>query len=293
MEEFVASTIRTSIPLTLAGVGSLFAVRAGIFHLGIEGLMLAGAFAAVGVAHETGSVALAVVGALAVSAVLSWAYWLLMDKLGADSVIAGLGVTTLSIGGTAFFMDAIFGQRGRLDSLVGLPRPVRGPQSGLGAYVSELSLLGWLTPLFVLVAWAILRRSRLGLRIVAVGTYSYGAQAAGIDEQKVRLQAMMLTSVGAALAGVELSLGGLSAFSEGMTNGRGFIALAAALFGLLHPLGTAGAAVFFGAAEAVGIVTQVQGIDCAAAPVHPDGPVRVDDHCCNRECRRAQPRRRR
>ena len=266
MEEFIASTIRTSIPLTLAGVGSLFAVRAGIFHLGIEGLMLTSAFTAVGVAHETGSVALAVVAALTVSALLSWAYWLLMDRLGADSVIAGLGVTTLSVGGTAFFMDVIFDQRGRLDSLVGLPRPIRGSQSGLGAYVSELSLLGWLTPLFVLAAWVILRRSGLGLRIVAVGTYSYGAQAAGIDEQSVRLQAMMLTSVGAALAGVELSLGGLSAFSEGMTNGRGFIALAAALFGLLHPLGTAAAAVFFGAAEAVGIVTQVQGFDVLPRP---------------------------
>ena len=266
MEEFIASTVRTSIPLALAGVGSLFAVRAGTFHLGIEGLMLASAFTAVGVVHETGSVALAAVAALGVSAVLSLAYWMLMDKLGADSVIAGLGLTTLCIGGTAFFMDAIFDQRGRLDSLVGLPRPVRGPQSGLGAYVSELSILGWLTPLLVFAAWLILRRSRLGLRIVAVGTYGYGAQAAGINEHRVRLQAMMLTSVGAGLAGVELSLGGLSAFSEGMTNGRGFIALAAALFGLLHPVGTAAAAVFFGAAEAVGVVTQVQGIDVLPRP---------------------------
>lgn len=266
MEEFVASSVRTSIPLALAGVGSLFAVRAGIFHLGIEGLMLASAFAAVGVVHATGSVVLAVGTALVVSALLSLAYWFLMDRLGADSVIAGLGLTTLCIGASAFFLDAIFDQRGRLDSPAGLPRPIRGARSGLGAYVSELSLLGWLTPVLVLVAWVILRRSRLGLRIVAVGTYSYGARAAGVDEQRVRLQAMMITSVGAALAGVELSLGGLSTFSEGMTNGRGFIALAAALFGLLHPVGTAAAATFFGAAEAIGVVTQVQGIDVLPRP---------------------------
>lgn len=266
MEEFIASTVRTSIPLTLAGVGALFAVRAGIFHLGIEGLMLAAAFAAVGAAHATGSVMLAVGAALVVSAVLSYVYWFLMDKLGADSVIAGLGLTTLCIGGSAFFLDAIFDKRGRLDSPAGLPRLVRGADSGLGAYVSELSILGWLTPVLVLVAWVVLRRSRLGLRIVAVGTYSDGARAAGVDEQRVRLQAMMITSVGAALAGVELSLGGLSTFSEGMTNGRGFIALAAALFGLLHPVGTAAAAMFFGASEAVGVVTQVQGIDVLPRP---------------------------
>jgi len=266
MEEFVASSIRTSIPLALAGVGSLFAVRAGIFHLGIEGLMLASAFAAVGVAHATSSVLLAVGAALAVSALLSLVYWALIDKLGANAIIAGLGLTTACIGGTAYFLDAIFDRRGRLDSPVGLPRPIRGAEDGLGAYVSELSILGWLTPVLVFIAWMILRRSRLGLRITAVGTYSYGAQAAGVQEQRVRLQAMLLTSIGAALAGTELALGGLSAFSEGMTNGRGFIALAAALFGLMHPLGTAAAAVFFGAAEAVGVVTQIQGFDLLPRP---------------------------
>ena len=266
MEEFVASSIRTSIPLALAGVGSLFSVRAGIFHLGIEGLMLASAFTAVGVAHSTGSVVLALGAALVVSALLSLAYWGLIDKLGANAIIAGLGLTTLCIGGSAYCLDVVFDQRGRLDSPVGLPRPVSGADSGLGAYVSELSIIGWITPGLVLVAWVILRRSRLGLRITAVGTYNYGAQAAGVHGQRIRLQAMMLTSVGAALSGAELALGGLSAFSEGMTNGRGFIALAAALFGLLHPLGTAAAAVFFGAAEAVGIVTQVQGVDVLPRP---------------------------
>ena len=266
MEEFIASTIRVSVPLALAGVGSLFAVRAGIFHLGIEGLMLAGAFTAVGIAHRTESVILAVVGALVISAILSWIYWLLMEKLRADAVIAGLGITGFAVGGTAFFLNVVFDRRGRLDSVVRLPRPVSGPQDGVAAYVNELSILGWLTPPLVVLAWFLMRRSQFGLRLTAVGTYSYGARAAGVHEGRTRLQAMLLTSVGAGLAGVELSLGGLSTFSEGMTNGRGFIALAAALFGLLHPIGTAAAAVFFGAAEAVGVVTQVKGVDFLPRP---------------------------
>ena len=266
MEEFIASTIRVSVPLALAGVGSLFAVRAGIFHLGIEGLMLAGAFTAVGIAYQAESVFLAVLGALVVSAVLSWIYWLLMEKLRADAVIAGLGITGFAVGGTAFFLNVVFDRRGRLDSAVGLPRPVSGPQEGIAAYVSELSILGWLTPPLVLGAWFLMRRTQFGLRLTAVGTYSYGARAAGVYEGGTRLRAMLATSVGAGLAGAELSLGGLSGFSEGMTNGRGFIALAAALFGLLHPFGTAAAAVFFGAAEAVGVVTQVKGFDLVPRP---------------------------
>ncbi len=267
MEEFVASTIRVSVPIALAATASLFAVRAGIFHLGIEGLMLSGAFTAVGIAHRTGSLILAVSGAVVISAVVSWIYWLLMEKLGANAVITGLGITGFSLGATSYFLVVIFGQRGRLHSPVRLPRPVTGTQEGLAAYVNELSILGWMTPLLLLLSWFLMRRSQFGLRLTAVGTYSYGARAAGIDEGRIRLQAMMLTSVGVALAGTELALGGLSAFTHGMTNGRGFIALAAALFGLLHPIGTAAASTFFGAAEAIGVVTQVRGITVLPRPL--------------------------
>ncbi|MEM8924906.1 MAG: ABC transporter permease [Actinomycetota bacterium] len=266
MEEFIASTLRSGTPLALAAVGALFAVRAGIFHLGIEGLMLASAFSAVAVAHSTSSVALALVAGVIVAAVLSVLYWALMEYLAADAVIAGLGLTTLCVGGSAFLLDALFDQRGRLDSPVGLPRPVRGAESGPAALVTELSILGWLTPLIVLLAWVVLRRSRLGLRITAVGTHPYGAKAAGVPEGPTRLAAMLLASVGAALAGVELALGGLSGFSEGMTAGRGFIALAAVLLGLSRPFGTAASAFFFGAAAAVGIYTQINSIDVLPRP---------------------------
>ncbi|MEM7274381.1 MAG: ABC transporter permease [Actinomycetota bacterium] len=266
MEEFVASSLRSATPLALAAVGALFAVRAGIFHLGIEGLMLASAFAAVAVAAETSSVALAVAVALVASALLSVIYWALMEYLRADAVIAGLGLTTLCLGGTAFLLDAIFDQRGRLDSPVGLPRPVRGADSGLAAFVTELSILGWLTPVITVVAWVILRRTAFGLRLTAVGSYSYGAQAAGVAEGRVRLQAMLLASIGASLAGVDLALGGLSGFSEGMTAGRGYIALAAVLLGLTRPFGTAFSALFFGAAAAIGVVTQIRSIDLLPRP---------------------------
>ncbi|MEM9607262.1 MAG: ABC transporter permease [Actinomycetota bacterium] len=266
MAEFIASTLRSGTPLALAGVGALFAVRAGIFHLGIEGLMLASAFTSVAVAHETSSIPLALAAALVASALLSVLYWALMEHLRADAVIAGLGLTTLCVGGTAFLLDAIFDQRGRLDSPVGLPRPVRGADDGLGAFVTELSILGWLTPVLVVAAWIVLRRSGLGLRITAVGTYAYGARAAGVSGARTRLAAMLLASIGASLAGVELALGGLSGFSENMTAGRGFIALAAVLLGLSRPFGTAVSAFFFGAAAAIGVYTQINSFDALPRP---------------------------
>ena len=261
MEQFVVTTIRLSVPLILAGLGGLFSVRAGIFHIGIEGLMLAGAFVTVALGSALGSVWLGILGAMAVNLILSWVYWFLIDRFKADMIIAGLGLTTLCVGGTAFLMNAIFNERGSMTSLVRLPQPVVGPQEGILAYVSELSILAWMLPLFIFIVWLLLRRSRLGLHIAAVGEYPYAAEAAGVNISRTKLYAMLITGACCALAGAELSVGGLAAFSENMTNGRGFIALAAILFGTLDPLRTAFAGLFFGLADAVGITSQIYARD--------------------------------
>ncbi len=257
MEQFVVTTIRLSVPLILAGLGGLFSVRAGIFHIGIEGLMLAGAFVTVGLGTALDSLWLGMLGAIIVNLLLSYIYWFLIDRLHADMIIAGLGLTTLCLGGTAFLMNALFNKRGSMSSGVRLPQPVLGPQEGLLAFVSELSLLAWLLPVFVLAGWLLLRRSRLGLQIAAVGEYPYAAEAAGVSISRTRLIAMLITGFCCALAGSELAVGGLAVFSENMTNGRGFIALAAILFGSMDPIRTALAGLFFGLADAIGINSQI------------------------------------
>ena len=156
-------------------------MRAGIFHIGIKGLMLAGAFVTVGL----GSVWLGILGAIAVNLMLSFVYWYLIDRLAADMIIAGLGLTTLCVGGAAYMMNAIFGVRGSMMSDLRLPQPVVGPQEGLLAYVSELSILAWLLPLFIVGVWIALRRSRLGLHIAAVGEYLYAAEAVPAGWQRL------------------------------------------------------------------------------------------------------------
>ena len=257
MDQFVVTTIRLSVPLIFAGLGGLFSVRAGIFHIGIEGLMLAGAFVTVAVGSALGSIWLGILAAIAVNIALSFVYWFLIDRLNADMIIAGLGLTTFCIGGTAFLMNALLGKRGSITSSVRLPQPVFGPQEGILAFVSELSLLAWVMPAFVFIVWILLRRSRLGLQISAVGEYPYAAEAAGVNISRTKLYAMLITGLCCALAGAELSAGGLAAFSENMTNGRGFIALAAILFGTLDPIRTALAGLFFALADAVGINSQI------------------------------------
>ncbi len=257
LDQFVVTMLRSSTPIILAAVAGLFAIRAGVFHLGMEGLMLAGAFTAVAAGTAAGSVWVGLASAVAVCLVLSVLYWILIDRLRADTVIAGLGLTAICVGGTAFLMQAIFSQRGSMQSSVHLPRPVRGIDSGLLSFVSELSVLTWVLPVLVLMCWILLTRSRLGLQIAAVGEYPYGAEASGVNQSRIRLYAVLVTGVGCALAGAQLSVGDLSAFSENMTNGRGFVALAAMLFGARSPLYTALAGLFFGFADAFGILMQI------------------------------------
>lgn len=257
LDQFTVTTLRAATPIVIAAVAGLFSIRAGIFHLGIEGLLLAAAFTAVAAGTASQSVWIGLFSAIIVCLILSFIYWYLIDRLKADTVIAGLGLTALCIGGTAFAMQVLFGQRGQMASSVKLYRPVTGVQEGWLSFVSELTIITWLTPLFVFAAWLVLRRSRLGLKISAVGDYPYGAEAAGIKQSTVRLHALLITGFGCAIAGTQLAIGDVAGFSENMTNGRGFIALAAMLFGGFSALYTAFAGLFFGFSDAFGIFIQI------------------------------------
>ena len=257
LDQFVITTLRSSTPIIIAAIAGLFAIRAGVFHLGMEGLMLAAAFTAVAASTVTGSVWLGLICAVIACSLLSLIYWFLIDRLRADTVIAGLGLTAICIGGTAFLMHSIFGQRGSMHSDVRLPRPVTGADHGVAAFVSELTIITWCLPLFIILGWVLMTRTQLGLRISAVGEYPYGAETAGVNRSYMRLYAILITGFGCALAGAQLSVGDLSNFTENMTSGRGFIALAAILFGARSPLYTALAGLFFGFADSFGILIQI------------------------------------
>ncbi len=257
MEQILATTLRSAAPLVLVATAGVFAFRAGIFHLGLEGLMIVGAFTTVAVGDATGSVEFGILAAIGVCMALSAVYWWVIGPLGANVIIAGLGLTSIGLGGTAFALGAIFDRRGSMFTDTVLPRPVSGITSGPGVIVSEHSILVWITPLIVLAAWLVLRRSRFGLRLAAAGEYPFAARSAGVNPSVVRLQALLLAGALCALGGAELSVGALHNFTENMTNGRGFIAFTAVIFGAWHPVGAAFAGLFFGLADAVGIQSQI------------------------------------
>lgn len=257
MEQFIATTLRVASPIILVALGGLFAYRAGIFHLGLEGLMLIGAFAAVAGTIWTNSVVLGILIAVLACMVVSAVFWVVIVPLRANAIIAGLGLSMLGVGATSFAVAALFDTRGQIRAPAGLWRPVTDVNSGPLAAVSELSVLVWLMPLIAFVVWIVLRRTRFGLRLAAVGEYPFAARSAGVSVARMRFMALMISGALCALGGADLALGSLRSFQENMTQGRGFLGFSSMLFGAGDPIGTTFAALFFGLAEAVGIQAQL------------------------------------
>lgn len=261
MEQFVATTLRVAGPIALVALGGVFAWRAGIFHLGLEGLMLMGAFFAVAGTVLTGEVLIGLLLAILACTVASFVFWLVIVPLRADPIIAGLGLSITGVGLTSFLLQVMFGQRGTQYADEGLWRPITGVASGPQGALSELSVIVWTVPLVTLVAWVVLRRSHFGLRLAAVGEFPFAARSAGISPSRMRLVALLAAGVLCAIGGADLALGSLGAFKENMTEGRGFIAFTAVIFGGGGPLGTVLASLFFGAADAIGIQSQLAARD--------------------------------
>lgn len=257
MTDFLNHGLQAGVPLALVALGGVIAYRAGILHLGLEGLMLIGAFVAVTVTVKAGSVLLGVAAAVAVGAVVSVVFWLLIDVFRADVFIAGLGLSLTGLGVTSFLLEAIFHTKGAVHAGAGLPSVIPGNSTVLGGLLSGLSVLAWATPVLAFVTWLVLRRSRLGLRLAAVGEYPFAARSAGVNVGATRCGALVVTGMLCALGGAELALAAINTFGENMTQGRGYLAVTAVLFGAGHPFGAVAAAFFFGLADSLGVQSQL------------------------------------
>ncbi len=257
MEQLIATTLRTSAPIALVALGGVIAWRAGIFHLGLEGLMVIGAFFAVAGTVATGEVLIGLLAAIVACLIASALFWVVIVPMRANAIIAGLGLSIIGVGATSYLLPVLYGKRGILEVDQGLWRPITGVQAGIAGALSELSVMVWLIPAFVLVVWVLVRRTSWGLRLAAVGEHPFAARSAGVDPARMRLVALLACGVLCALGGAALSLGSIVAFRENMTEGRGYIAFTAVIFGGGGPIGAAVASLFFGFAEAVGIQTQL------------------------------------
>ncbi|MCK4206566.1 ABC transporter permease [Brucella pituitosa] len=252
MEDFVIAILRSGTPLIYVTLAGVIAQRTGIWHLGLEGLMIAGACATIIGIVLTQSIWLALLIAIVVCVVGSILFWFVVEKLKANQIIAGLGLTGLGLGGTALAVQSIFGTQAAVSAPFGLPRI--GP--AFGAYGS-LSILVLMMPFVVFAMWVVLRRTRFGLRLAAAGEHPFAARSVGVNPAVMRLVALMIGGILCALAGAELAAGSLQIFTQNMTAGRGFMGFAAVIFGAGHPIGASLAATFFAVVGALGIRAQL------------------------------------
>lgn len=252
MIDFLVSILRSGTPLIYVTLAGVLAQRAGIWHLGLEGLMIAGACAVVIVTQQSNSLALGLVVAILICVAGSVLLWFVIEKLRANPIIAGLGLTGLGLGGTDLAVQAVYSSEAAVRSPISIPRLGHG----LGSF-SVLSVLVVAMPFVVFGVWVFLRRTRFGLQLSASGEHPFAARSIGVDPSRIRLIALVLGGILCALGGTELSLGSLQIFAVNMTAGRGFMAFAAVIFGASHPIGASAAALFFSTVEFLGIKAQL------------------------------------
>ena len=252
--QLLASTIRNATPLVFAALGGMFSERSGVVNIGLEGLMLIGAFAGVVGAFFTGSAVVALGCALAAGLIFALIHALMCVTFEADQIISGTAINLLALGGTGFLMVSVFGSAGtspRVEGFGEVPIPFVSDIPVIGPALFSQSVLVYLMYVMVPVTFFVLFRTPFGLRLRATGESPEAVDTAGVSVGRMRFYGVALSGLLASLGGIYLSMGLLSAFTENMTNGRGFIALAALIFGRWNPIGAAGAALLFGFALAV------------------------------------------
>jgi simple sugar transport system permease protein len=271
----VASTLRVSVPLILCALAGVLCERAGVIDLGLEGKMLLTAFATAAVGVTSGSLGLALMAALAVGVALSMLHGYACVSHRGDQVVLGMAITMTAAGLSVVLGIAWFAQGGQtppVPEAVRLSRwfvgagevvaqvPLIGPTLALAFFGHNLMVYGAL--LLVVGVWWLLYRTRFGLRLRAAGENPTMIDAAGVSVKALRYQALALNGMLSALAGAYLVIAQNPSFIPNMTAGRGYMALAALIFGKWHPVGALWACLLFGFLDAVSI--RLQGAELPA-----------------------------
>ncbi|MBX6353675.1 MAG: ABC transporter permease [Thermoflavifilum sp.] len=258
-----ASTLAMAVPLALPALGGTFSERTGVVNIAMEGIMLVGAFFAVTFAYYTGSAWLGLLIALVMGAIVAAIFAWAAIRLAADQVVLGMAVNIFAAGLTAFLLDTIFGYTGTPPNTPQLPSvdiPFLDHIPFIGAILSHQSILLYVMLVLVVLSHWFLFHTKLGLRMRAVGENPLAADTVGLNVWRLRYLGVIIGGVLSALGGAYLSIGILHSFDVGMTGGRGYIALAAMIFGKWTPFGAFGASLLFGFANALAIALQGHGV---------------------------------
>ncbi|QBE48345.1 ABC transporter permease [Leucobacter triazinivorans] len=263
-QDLLSSVLRSLIPILLAALGGMLAERVGIFNIGLEGMILIGAFCGVAASFFTHNWLVGVIVAMVAGALFSLilGYGSVYRK--GDPIVLAIAMNILAVGMTSFLLVAIFDVQGVFQDpgIDGIPTwriPFLADLPVIGAFFS-LTPLGYLALLLVPVLWVVLFRTPLGLRLRGVGERPLAAATMGVDPRRYQLGAVIASGALAGLGGAQLALGNVVQFTENMSAGRGWIAVVAVMLARAHPVGVLGAALLFGFADAIGFRLQSFGL---------------------------------
>jgi general nucleoside transport system permease protein len=265
--DFIATSVRVATPIALAAIGGTISERSGVVNIALEGIMLVGAFFGVVAALATGSTWVGVGAAVLAGVLFAAVHAFVSITLKADQVVSGTAINILALGVTGFLMTVLYGHPGTTDPITTLPAviPFFGPTTGVvgaiwnwiyTAFLSYSAIEYFAVFAAIFGQWA-MYNTRWGVRLRALGEHPRAADTVGINVIAGRYWAVLVSGALGGLAGAELSLAQVGTFTENMTNGRGFIALAANIFGRWTPIGSYLASLLFGAAEALEIKLQL------------------------------------
>ncbi len=249
-----AAMLRFATPLMFASLGGLFSERSGVVNIGLEGMMLMGAFFAILGADKTDSWVLGLLIGVLAGAALASVHAFFAISLRADQIVGGTAINFLALGITGYLFIDTYGTEGTPTDTPSIPNVHLAFLEDVpffGGIFGNLNLMIWLALLTVVVTWVVIFRTPIGLRIRSVGEHPRAADTVGINVYLVRYAAVILSGALAAAGGAYLSIGFVNSFNENMTAGRGFIALAALIFGNWRPFTAAAACMLFGFSSAL------------------------------------------
>ena len=266
----LAATLRLATPIALAALGGVISERAGVVNIALEGCMLVGAFFGVLAADRTQNVVIALLVAMAVGAALAALHAFAAITLRSDQIVSGMALNILALGLTSYLDYQFYGNTGTPADLAGVPALELAPIAAItfvGDVLGRQNAIVWVTFGLVVVLQLFLFRTVPGLRLRAVGEHPRAADTLGIAVRETRYWAVLASGTLAAIGGAYLSLSVAHSFTDGMTGGRGFIGLAAMIFGRWTPVGAFIASLIFGYGTALSVSLQGASIGDVRVPV--------------------------
>lgn len=259
----VATMLRFATPLIFASIGAIFSEKSGVVNIGIEGMMIMGAFFGVWGTHISGSSIVGILMACLFAGITAAIHGVLSIFLRANQIISGIGINLFATSITSYLIQVLFGSQGQTDTVkvVSYPKEMLENIPIIGKLLSELNWFVIAAIIVVVLSWFILYKTSIGYRIRAVGEHPKAADTLGINVYRVRFVCVVLSGVLAGIGGAALSIANINLFRVGMVNGRGYIALAAMIFGNWKPHTTFIACMIFSLSQTFEILSQKFWVD--------------------------------